>query len=374
VSPDGTRVAFFEHPSKFDDRGAVAVVDLAGKKTTLSDGYAGLEGLAWSRDGREVLFSDYKVFAVTLSGVVRELLASAGGLTLYDVSADGRWLASRDDLSSVVWVKPPGGRQELNLSWLDASSPKALSRDGGLLLFTEFSGVVGNKYATVVRKTDGSPVVRLGEGSAQDLSSDGSRVVALVPGERAQLMVYPTGPGEVRKIDQGPIVRYQLARWFADGGRLLICGNEAGRPSRCYVQDVGGGPPRAITPEDTRSGLVSPDGSTVVARRGDAAVVELYPVAGGAARAVPGVESDDLIVRWSPDGRSLLVTRTTLPPRVEQLDVQSGKRTAVPEIAPVHADAGLRFTVTAIADDPAVYAYTTLQRLSSLFMVQPSTR
>src|SRR6185369_9417258 len=43
VSPDGTRVAFFEHPAKFDDRGSVAVVDLAGKKTTLSDGYSGLE-------------------------------------------------------------------------------------------------------------------------------------------------------------------------------------------------------------------------------------------------------------------------------------------------------------------------------------------
>jgi hypothetical protein len=88
------------------------------------------------------------------------------------------------------------------------------------------------------------------------------------------------------------------------------------------------------------------------------------------ARAVPGIESDDLIVRWGPDGRSLLITRTTLPPRVEQLDVQTGTRTVIPEIAPTHADAGLRFTVTSIADDPAVYAYTTLQRLSSLFMVK----
>jgi hypothetical protein len=59
MSPDGNRVAFFDHPLRYDDRGSVAVVDLAGKKTTLSDGYGGLEGLAWARDGREVLFSDY---------------------------------------------------------------------------------------------------------------------------------------------------------------------------------------------------------------------------------------------------------------------------------------------------------------------------
>jgi hypothetical protein len=110
----------------------------------------------------------------------------------------------------------------------------------------------------------------------------------------------------------------------------------------------------------------------VVARRGDAGVAEIYPVAGGAARAVPGMESDDLLVRWSPDGRSLLITRATLPARVEQLDVASGKRTMVREIAPAHADAGLRFTVMAIADDPTVYTYTTLQRLSSLFMIQPT--
>ena len=36
---------------------AVAVVDLAGKKTVLSDGYWGEEGLAWSPDGSEVMFS-----------------------------------------------------------------------------------------------------------------------------------------------------------------------------------------------------------------------------------------------------------------------------------------------------------------------------
>ena len=51
-SPRGDRIAFFEHPFKYDDRGEVAVVDLAGKKTVLSEGYWGEEGLAWSPGGR----------------------------------------------------------------------------------------------------------------------------------------------------------------------------------------------------------------------------------------------------------------------------------------------------------------------------------
>jgi hypothetical protein len=87
------------------------------------------------------------------------------------VSADGRWLASRDDLATLMMVRPPGARDEANLSWLDASQPRTLSSDGRLLLFTEYSGAVGNKYGVCLRKTDGSPVVRLGEGYALDLSA-----------------------------------------------------------------------------------------------------------------------------------------------------------------------------------------------------------
>jgi hypothetical protein len=39
VSPRGDRIAYFEHPRKWDDRGSVNIVDLAGKNTVLSEGY-----------------------------------------------------------------------------------------------------------------------------------------------------------------------------------------------------------------------------------------------------------------------------------------------------------------------------------------------
>src|SRR5262249_24539398 len=57
VSRDGARVAFLEHPFRWDDRGEVDVVDQAGKKTSLATGFWGVEGLAWSADGKEILFS-----------------------------------------------------------------------------------------------------------------------------------------------------------------------------------------------------------------------------------------------------------------------------------------------------------------------------
>ena len=51
-SPRGDRIAFFQHPFKFDDRGEVAVVDLAGKKTVLSGGLLGRGGTRLVAGGR----------------------------------------------------------------------------------------------------------------------------------------------------------------------------------------------------------------------------------------------------------------------------------------------------------------------------------
>jgi hypothetical protein len=57
MSPRGDVIAFIDHPSPGDDGGAVAMVDLAGKKTTLTPVYATAQGLAWPPDGREIWYT-----------------------------------------------------------------------------------------------------------------------------------------------------------------------------------------------------------------------------------------------------------------------------------------------------------------------------
>ena len=391
VSPSGDRVAFFEHPVRYDDRGGIAVVDRAGKKTTLSEGYWGLEGLTWSRDGSEVLFSagqsyaQFKIFAVTLTGGIRQALQSAGGLTVYDVSQDGRWLAAREDVGFVMLARPPAASSEVNLSWLDFSQAIRLSSDGRQLLFTEQSGVVGNNYAVCLRGTDGSPVVRLGEGQALDLSPDGKWAVANMFAKPAHLMLYPTGAGQPRQLDPGPVVQFSSARWFADGSRLLVCGAEANRPQRCYVQDASGGPPKPVTPDDTHTGAVSPDGATVLVRRGGSAarsgassasiqaVFELYPVAGGAPTAVPALKPDDAIIGWHKDGQSIIVSNGLLPTRVERVPLRGGQRELLRTIAPTDVPGALYIGGVTIAEDPNVYAYYINQELSRLFLIGGAT-
>ncbi|HMA53064.1 MAG TPA: serine/threonine-protein kinase, partial [Acidobacteriota bacterium] len=51
VSRRGDRVALFEHPRRWDDRGTVITVDRAGKRTVLTGDYWGEEGLSWSASG-----------------------------------------------------------------------------------------------------------------------------------------------------------------------------------------------------------------------------------------------------------------------------------------------------------------------------------
>src|SRR5262245_22590670 len=253
----GDAIAFFDHPSRFDDRGAVAVVDLGGKKKVLSDGYWGLEGLAWSPSGDEVLYSggtaynNFRVYAVTPAGRRRVALQSAGGLTVHDTRADGKWIVTRDDFVRAMPVFVPGWPAEREMSWLDLSQSTGLSADKGTLLFTEESGILGANYSACIRQTAGSDVVRLGEGFAQDLSPDGKWALANVPVNPMFSVLYPTGAGEPRRLDSGTVVSNELAAFFPDGRRILISGSEPGRATRCWVQEIAGGKPAAATPEGT---------------------------------------------------------------------------------------------------------------------------
>ena len=375
-SPRGDRIAFFQHPFKFDDRGEVAVVDLAGKKTILSAGYWGEEGLAWSASGDEVLFSagnaynNFRVFAVSLSGKRRTALESAGGLTIHDIRSDGRWLATRDDFFREMPVLAPGQPHERDLSWLDLSDPAAMSADGKTLLFTEESGSVGVNYAVCLRQTDGSPVVRLGEGNAVDLSPDGKWALANVPTTPPQLLLYPTGAGEPRRLEAGGLISRENAQFFPDGKKVLVCGHEEGKAVRCFVQDVAGGKPRPVTPEGTTQGLVAPDGRLVIVKASGGALL-LYPAEGGEARPVPGATAEDLAIRWNTDGRSILVVRSgEVPARLERLDLATGKREALRTVGPADLAGVLNVGPFAFSKDLKSYSYACRRMVSHLFLVE----
>jgi hypothetical protein len=149
---------------------------------------------------------------------------------------------------------------------------------------------------------------------------------------------------------------------------LLFCGHEPGRAARCYEQQASGGPSRAVTPEGASFGLPSPDGRVVLAR--NAGRWSLYPLAGGPPVAL-GLTEEDLVIRWSPDARSLwLRRRAEVPAQIERFDFQTGRREPMEKLAPRDVAGLLGIFSISLADDPSVYAYNYWTESSQLFVVE----
>ncbi|HWC65504.1 MAG TPA: protein kinase, partial [Thermoanaerobaculia bacterium] len=182
VSPDGRAVAFLDHPAQGNDAGAVKIVDGDGRVRVLSEDWITAYGLAWGPAGREIWFTATRtgvaraIWAVTLSGETRMLLRTPGELTIHDVSKDGGALVTSDNGKVGIVGLPPGQEKERDLSLLDWSRVCDLSPDGKTVLFDESGEGSGANGGVFIRRTDGSPAIRLGDGRAEAFSPDGKWV------------------------------------------------------------------------------------------------------------------------------------------------------------------------------------------------------
>jgi eukaryotic-like serine/threonine-protein kinase len=372
VSPDGKLVAFHEHAFRYDDRGTVSVVGLDRKHRVLTHEFWGLEGLAWRPDGKRLIFGGalagfYQVHETSLSGGAHLLLPSAGTIIVQDIGPDGRWLVTRDDLFARLMVKGAGDSVEHDLTWLASTSGPHIARDGAALAFTDETEVT---YATMFRRIDGSPAVRLADGTAYAMSPDKQWVVSRVPSVPQRLMLSPTGAGTSRQIDAGELETYLTADFFPDGKRLLVCGNQPRHATRCYTRNLPNGALTPVTPERVSAGVVSPDGREIVAILADSGAMR-YSLDGAPPRAVRGMRPLETVLRYSPDGRALWVSaQRELPLRVDRLDLETGARSALISLMPQRQVGLLGVQVVSLADDPLANAYLTTERLSYVYEVK----
>jgi Tol biopolymer transport system component len=382
-SPDGTRIAYFVHSTLWDDRGVVAAVNVkTDKVSTISAGdFQGLEGLAWSPDGSEVLFSadadtsTLNVFATTLAGHQRLLYSSPGDVTILDIDRSGRWLVTHEETRLLVRVHPAGATSERDVRWHDRTGLCDVTSNGKLVLLTDYTGA-GLNYACGLQPTDGSPIVPLGPGWGTKISPDGRWVLAVVPSTPNQLVMYPTGPGQPRTLDRGEIETYQNAEWFPDGRRLLLCGNPHAGPTRCFVQDTAGGAPRPVTPANTTVGYLtralSPDGTRLLVASG-AGRYWVYPLDGGPPHEVTnGLRPEDVVLRWDAGGTGVLVQQMGLvPARVEDVNLTTGVRSPVWQIAPPDLTGVVAVSHLLPPSSPGgFYAYSYRALRSALFLAE----
>ncbi|MBV8053397.1 MAG: PD40 domain-containing protein, partial [Acidobacteriaceae bacterium] len=376
-SRKGDLIAFLDHPLPGDDGGAVKVVDLSGKVKTLSSGFQTVQGLAWSADDREIWFTaadlglKRAIFAMTVGGQVRAIATVPGTLLIQDIWKDGRVLLAKDAWRRELVGITAGENKERDLSWLDYSYPSDLSADGKTLLFTEAGEGGGPNYSVYQRKVGEMSAVRLGDGMGLSLSPDEKWVVASVPTPPSQLVLLPTGPGEVKSLTHDAI-NHSRAKWLPDGQRYLFSGKEPGHAGRIYRQDSPDAPPVPISPEgiDPLVLVLSPDGQQVISIGADQKAYS-YPVSGGEPHVIQGVNPGEQPIQWSADGKAIYVFKPgDLPAKVYRLDVSTGQRSLWKELIPSDAAGVSRLGPIVITPDGKSCLYGYHRILSDLYLVE----
>jgi Tol biopolymer transport system component len=374
VSPDGERVAFADHPVSISARGSVAVVDRAGKKTTLTQELPLMVTLAWSPRGDEVWYSapDDSFRAVSLSGRERVVMRTAGGGGIEDTSRDGRALLSLYNCRGAVMGVPGGETKERDLSWFDNSSAADLSADGKTLLFREAGkGAASPLNDAYVRKLDGSDPVRLGVGDSRALSPDGKWALVVVNTTPPTLEMLPTAAGEKRSIARGDVTEYRRVNWFPDGRGIFFEGLGPDSKPRVYVQGLDGGQPEPLTEGGIGVGLpVSPDGRFLVARMPDGSW-RLLEVANQGFLPLPGVEPADSPIGFTADGQAIFVERSgEAETSIFRVALATGRREPYRTI--VASDPlGIEFLGRVrMTPDGSSYVYSYLRCLSDLYLVE----
>jgi Tol biopolymer transport system component len=384
VAPDGAHVLFMDHQTPNDNRGWVKMVDSSGTVTTLGGEFPAEAGVAWSVDGRSVFYSAIdtqeptfsirrlEVAQPSASASRRSAVPSSASMKILDASAEGSLLTLSDRSRTEVGVKLRREFALRDLSWLDRSWSPSLSADGSLLLFTHGHG--SPNYAAALRRTDGSPVISLGEGATMGISPDGRwAIAALLANTPAQLVAYPTGAGTRVELPRGPIEAYDPGiggqLWLPNTHTFLFRGSEPGRPTRTYIQNVDGGDPRPVLPESARAVLVSRDGHSVVAME-PGQPWRLYPLNGGSPSSpLPGLTASDRPAGWTEDGRAIIIVAVgSLPVRLDRVDLRTGARSLLREIAPP-SRAARNMNLRSVTAEGDQFAYTTEMVSTTLHVV-----
>ncbi len=380
-SPSGDSIALLDHWARVGDMGTVVVVSLSGnpKAKRLSEGWNTVQGLAWRPDGKEIWFTGTRLganrslHAVDLAGRERLVFRQAGSLRLEDISRAGDVLLTQEEIRVGLVGRAPGQQGDRDLSWLDFSALRDLSRDGRKIVFDESAAGGGDEGTIYLREIDGSAPVRLGQGYGMGLSPDERQVISSSSSAPRTVTLLPVGAGEPRKLEELPF-GIVWGAWLPDGKGILLSGGETGRGNRLYVVGLDGGEPRAVSPEGVQlipyTNLITSDGKLVPAIGADQ-TVSLYPLGAGEPRRIPGLEPGELPCGWDAAGRSLFIYRPgELPARIFRLDIETGARQPFIELMPGDPTGVTFIRAPHLTRDGGAYAYSYSRILSTLYLVK----
>jgi len=376
VSPKGDRIAFKDWTDLF-------VVDAgrAARGLRSKDAWE----IAWSPVTGEIWYDGHQegrgteIRAISPSGRDRLVGTLSGDHILYDISADGRVLLGRNAEVHEIFGRFPGEGPERNLSHFISSEAVALSAGGDSLVFNE-GGMPDSPNGIYVRRTEESSAKRLRDGSkAYAVSPDGRFVLAQDWGGDSLWMV-PVGPGQTKRVETPGVlpefIELERARFLPDAKSIVFTGREPGRNPRIWLQDLGGGKPRALSPESVRRPVLLGGGHFVCARAADLEW-RLFPVEPGASRKVLGLLSGEEPFDSTPDG--LLYVRgadelrpgeTLMTTRIYRLDPVTGRRELWTEIPPRDPRTGGAISSILLSADGKICVWTHIRYSTELVLAE----
>jgi Tol biopolymer transport system component len=380
MSRDGDTIAFAEHPVLGDDRGFITLVDLTGKSKRLTREWASVRGVAWTPSGKEVWFTASEsaepqgLLAVDRQGTLRTILRSPAYLWVQDISASGKvLLADSQEGGGVSFHGTPGHNatgavdQAVDIA-SETSEVDGLSADGTRLSVTYSGANSGLDYTSYFVKNDGSPPVRIGDGSGIGITPDGKHILVAMASATSHMRLYPTGTGDARDIDISPVhVLDWHGSWTADGSSMAFTGAENGKEPRIYVLDVAAGKVRPVTPDGVTSPFFSPDGHSLIARNPQREFA-LYPLDGGAPRPVKGIEIGETPVQFGADGK-LYTWNGSFPAHIMAVDLESGQRQLTTTLAPADPS-GVLYGEVMATPDGKTFAYRYRRAVTNLFLAE----
>jgi serine/threonine protein kinase len=377
VSPSGKVIAFV-----LTKVGTLSIMTIDTRDRVvhrLSDGWLGVGYLAWSRKN-EVLFSamaDDRVLSIyaasTNTGAHRRISQSPGSF-IYDVAPDGRMLLGEVSSRGVIRYHKRGKATEDDLSWLDASLAFDLSRDGRLLLFVEPLHALNGESAIYIRRTDGSPAIRVAYGNRPSLSPDGKSVLFINHEGHSRLALVSVGAGEARALLEENDTEYQSVEWLPDGKRILITARKGHSASSSYLYDLSRGSSRQVAPEglslrqaNRHEVHVSPDGNSVLIRFGEE--MFLVSLLSPNRRPLAGIRSSDSVIGWSNDGKQLYLHEQG-GPKIYRVDLGTGRKQLWRDLTPPDGAGVVQGTYTiCMSADVESYAYSFQRDLVDLYLV-----
>jgi DNA-binding winged helix-turn-helix (wHTH) protein/dipeptidyl aminopeptidase/acylaminoacyl peptidase len=376
-SPAGDEIAFIEHPLRHDDSGDLKLLSLRAGVKTLSPDWVSITGAAWHPKRGEIWFSAARggeprsIWAATRSGKIRPVAQAPGSLTLRDIAPDGRVLVARESRRLEMAGRIGPSPAEKDFSWLDWSRVQDLSRDHHLILFDESGEAAGAHSLVYLQNTADRSIVRLGEGVAMALSPDGKFTLTASENRRHLRLTPVTGGASRELADTG--LKYQWAKFFPDGRKLLVLASQPQKGLRLYVEQVDTGAVVPISPETmVRNAAISADGSRVAVLAPDNRLI-LYRTDNGPPEVVP---SDEPLapLRWTANGDSIYVQHLRgsgdLPARISIVRVSSGELKPWKEITPADRLGVTSVTGVAIGSDEQSYVYSFRRQSSELYVVE----